>query len=90
MAVVPILMEEVKRTNIVVIRNLGQEQEIGQPRKDPNIIDMDRRDNRNCYNYRGFRHMARNCRNRRMGMNRRMETEDNNNLNGNGSLIGLN
>ena len=50
-------------------------------------MDMDRRDNRNCYNCGGFRYIARNCRNRRVDMNRRMETEDNINLNGDGNLI---
>jgi len=44
---------------------------------------MDRRENRNYYNYRGFRHLAKNCRNRgrnRIGKERRLEygrNEDN-------------
>ena len=29
-------------------------------------MDVDRRENRNCYNYRDFGHLARNYRNRRM------------------------
>ena len=41
-------------------------------------MDIDRRDNRNCYSCRGFGYMVRNCRNRRMEMNRRIEMEDNN------------
>ena len=46
-------------------------------------MDIDRRENRNCYTCGGFVHLARYCRNRRIEMNRRMETEDNNsNLNG--------
>ena len=55
-------------------------------------MDVDRRENKNCYNCGGFEHIARNCRNRRMGMNRRIEQEEdnNNNLNGNGGLIGPN
>ena len=55
-------------------------------------MDVNRRENRNCYTYRGFEHMARNCRNREIEMNRRMEqVEDNNsNLNGDGGLIGPN
>jgi len=34
--------------------------------------------------------MARNCRNKGMDMNKRMETEDNSNLNRDGGLIGPN
>jgi len=29
-------------------------------------MDVDRRENRNCYSYGGFRHLARNCRNKRI------------------------
>ena len=43
-------------------------------------MDMDRRENRNCYAYGGFGHLARNCRNREM-TNRRMEVEQDNNSN---------
>jgi len=51
-------------------------------------MDVDRRENRNCYACGGFRHLARNCRNRGMGMNRRMEVNQdaNSNLNGGGDL----
>ena len=28
-------------------------------------MDVDRRENRNCYSYGGFRYLARNCRNKR-------------------------
>jgi len=43
--------------------------------------------NRNCYACRGFEHLARNCRNQRIGMSRRIETENNtNNLNREGGL----
>ena len=63
---------------------------MGQPRRDPNAINMDRRDNRNCYNCGRFRHMTRNYKNRKVGMNRRMETEDNINLNRDRGLMGLN
>jgi len=49
-------------------------------------MDVDR-NNRNCYACGGFGHIARYCRNRGVGMNRRMETEDNNNLNGDKGLM---
>jgi len=53
-------------------------------------MDVDR-NNRNCYACGGFGHLARHYRNRRAGMNRKMETEDNNNnLNGDRGLIGPN
>jgi len=46
-------------------------------------MDVDRRKNRNYYVCESFGHLARNCRNRRMGMNRREVDQDNNsNLNG--------
>jgi len=50
-------------------------------------MDVDRRENRNCYTCGGFGHLARNCRNR-VGMNRKMEVEQdsNSNLNGEGGL----
>jgi len=50
-------------------------------------MDVNRRENRNCYVCGGFEHLARNCRNRRM-MNRRMGVDQdiNNNLNGEGGL----
>ena len=90
MAVASTPIEGIKRTNTVVIRNQRQGQGMGQLRRDPNAMDVDRRNNRNCYNCGGFRHMARNYRNRRVGMNRRIETEDNDNLNRNGGLMGSN
>ena len=53
--------------------------------------------NKNCYNYRDFGHLARNCRNRetkgRIGKGRRLECGDRNNgqsnLNREGNLIVL-
>jgi len=30
-------------------------------------MNVDKRENRNCYSCGGFRHLARNCRNRRIG-----------------------
>jgi len=49
-------------------------------------MDVDRRENRNCYACEGFEHLARNCRNKGIGMNRRMEVDQDNNLNGEGGL----
>jgi len=51
-------------------------------------MDVDRRENRNCYACGGFGHLVRNYRNRGMRMNRRMEVDQdsNNNLNGEGGL----
>ena len=44
----PALMEEVERTNIVVVRGSGQE--MGAPqRRDPYAMEIDR--GRNCYAY---------------------------------------
>ena len=54
-----------------------------QHQRNPYAIDVDRRENRNCYACGRFRHLARNCRNRVTGMNQRMEVDqDNINLNG--------
>ena len=43
-------------------------------------MDVDRMENRNCYNCGGFRHLARNCRNKkikdRIGKGRRLEYGD--------------
>ena len=50
-------------------------------------MNVDRRENRNCYSYRGFGHLARNCRNRKTGINRRMKCEENSYLIGNKSLM---
>ena len=61
----PTPMEGVERTNMVVVKGSGQG--LGTPRWDPYAREMDRRENRNCYNYGGFGHLAKNCRNRRTG-----------------------
>jgi len=54
-------------------------------------MDVDRRENRNCYICGGFGHLAKNYRNRRIGMNRKMEVEqDNNNLKEEWNLIVFN
>ena len=58
-------MERVERTNVVVLR--GAEQDTGvPPRWDSFAMEVNR--GRNCYACRGFRHMARHCRNRGRGM----------------------
>ena len=48
------------------------------------------RNNRNCYVCGSFGHLARHCRNRRIGMNRRIECEENSNLNEDRGLMGPN
>jgi len=75
-------MEGVERTNVVIARS--QQQGAVFPPRNPYAMDVDRRENRSYYTCRGFGHLARNCRNRRIGMNRRMEVDQdsNNNLNG--------
>ena len=74
----PALMEGVKRTNAVVVRESGAgmgQNAGGPPRRDPFAMDIDR--GRNCYACGGFGHMARYCRNRgqrrRVVENRRVE-----------------
>jgi len=57
----PAPMEGVKRMNVVMAR--PQQQEVGFPQRNPYVIDVDRRENRNCYVCGGFGHLARNCRN---------------------------
>ena len=71
-------MEEVERTNAVMV---NPQQRAGFPQRSSYAINIDRRENRNCYVCGGFGHLARNCKNRGTGMNRRMEVEqDNKNL----------
>jgi len=78
-------MEEVERTNVAMARP-QQQGAVFLPRN-PYTIDVDRRENRSCYACGGFGHLARNCRNREIGINRRMEDQDiNNNLNREGGL----
>jgi len=56
----PALMEEIERTNVVVVRGSGQS--IGvPPRQDPYAMEIDQW--RNCYVCGGFEHMAHHCRN---------------------------
>jgi len=79
-------MEGVERMNVVMAWPQQQEAEF----RNLYTMDVDRRENRNCYSCGRFGYIARNCRNREMGMNRRIETENNSNLNGNGGLMGPN
>ena len=67
---------------------VNPQQRAGFPQRNTYAIDMDRRENRNCYTCRGFGHLARNCRNRGIGMNKRMKVDQdtNSNLNGEGGL----
>jgi len=78
----PALMEGVEKTNVAMVR--PQQQETGFPQRNLYTMDVDRRENKNCYTCGGFRHLARNCRNRGMEMNRRIEVDQdaNSNLNG--------
>jgi len=78
-------MKGVKRIN-TVMANPQQRAEF--PQRNLYTIDMDRRENRNCYTCGGFGHLARNCRNRGIGMNKRMKVDQdtNSNLNGEGGL----
>jgi len=71
----PAPMEEVERTNAVVVRGQGQSTGI-PPKWDPFAMEVDR--GRNCYACGGFGHMARHCKNRRRGRpmdGRRVEYE---------------
>ena len=68
----PALIEEVERTNVVVVRGIeqGQGQSVGiPPRWNPYAMEVDQ--GRNCYACGGFGHMAHHCRNR--GRRRAME-----------------
>jgi len=72
-------MEEIKRTNAVVIRGQEQGQGVRIPlRRDSYAMEVDRE--RNCYACGGFGHMARHCRNRwqrgRVAEGRRLEYEE--------------
>ena len=62
-------MEEVERTNAVVVR--GQGQRMGAPRRDPYAMEVDR--GRKCYACGGFGHMA--CHYRNQGRGRAMEEQ---------------
>jgi len=93
----PAPMKEVKRINVVIAR--PQQQGAGFPPRNPYAMEVDR-SNRNCYNYGGFGHLVKHCRNRgtenRMeegrrleygGQRREEEGKGPSNLNGEGDLI---
>jgi len=74
----PTPMEEIERTNTVVVRNSlqGQEGREGEMRRDPYTMDVNR--GRNYYNCRGFSYIVQNCRNQRMvGQKSRIKYRDN-------------
>jgi len=79
-------MEGVERTNAVMARFQQQGIEL----RNLYAMDVDKRKNKNCYTCRRFGHLAKNCRNREIGMNRRMKTEDSNNLNEDEGLVSHN
>ena len=81
-------MEGIERTNTAMVT---PQQRIGFSQRNLYAMDMDRRENRNCYACGGFGHLSRNCRNRGM-TNRRMEVEqdNNSNLNREGGLVSPN
>ena len=58
-----ILMEEVERTNMVMI-NLQQQWTGFAPKQNPYTINVDKE--RNCYNCRGFKHIVKYYRNQKM------------------------
>jgi len=80
----PALMEGVERTNVAMAT---PQQRAGFPQRNPYAMDVDRRENRNCYACGRFGHLTRNYRNREM-TNRRIEVDQdsNSNLNGEGGL----
>jgi len=76
----PTPIEEVERTSMVMVYS---QQRIGFIQYNLYAMDVDRRENWNCYNCGGFGHLARNYRNRRVGnrigKGRRLEYSSNEN-----------
>ena len=70
----PALIEEVERTNMMIVRGQGQGMEIS-PRRDPYAMEIDRE--RNFYACEGFGYIACHCRNQgqreRVAKERRLE-----------------
>jgi len=67
------LMERVERTEVVMV---CPKQRAGFAQQTSYAMEVDR-SNRNCYNYGGFGHLARHCRNKgieeKIGQGRRLE-----------------
>ena len=76
-------MEGVERTNAVMV---NPQQRARFPQRNPYAMDVDRRENRNCYACGGFGHLARNCRNRMTNRRMEIDQDNNSNLNGEGGL----
>ena len=53
----PAPMERVERTEAVIV---CPQQRAGFAQRNPYAMNVDRRENRNCYSCGGFRHLARN------------------------------
>jgi len=74
----PALIEGVERISIIIVH---PQQRIGEVQQNSYIMEVNRRENRNCYSCRGFEHLVRNCRNRRIknriGEGRRLEYRGN-------------
>jgi len=73
-------MKRVERMNVVMAY---PQQRVEFVQQNPYAMDMDRRENWNCYNCEGFGHLARNYRNRRtenrIGEGRKLEYGGNGN-----------
>ena len=57
---------------------VNPQQRAGFPQMNSHTMDINR-NNKNCYACGGFGHLVRNCKNRGMGTNRKIEVEQNNN-----------
>ena len=57
-------MEGVERTNVVM---MWPQQRTEFAQRNPYALNINRRENRNCYSCEDSGHLARNCRNRRTG-----------------------
>jgi len=87
-------MEGAERTNAVIVHPY---QRVGLAQCNPYTMDVDQ-ENRNCYNYERFGHLARNFSNRgirnKIGKGRRLKYRQGNNrqcnLNREGDLVVLN
>ncbi len=70
-------MEGVERTNVEMVH---LQQRVGLAQHNSYAIDVDRRENQNCYNCGGFGHLAKNYRNKNsIGKGRRLKYKRNKN-----------